>query len=319
MTLHGAANYGGDLQAAEFRTSHARRKWWSSMDLAQLILSGLLFGGIYVLVAVGATLVFGVLDVVNFAHGEFLMIGMYASFWMYTLWGLDPYVSLPVTALLLFALGSLTERFILRPTIPRGHEVQVFVTLGLSLILQNAALMFWSANFRTVRVPHAVKSFELAGLFINFPRLMILLVTVLASVALHLFLRHTWMGKAIRATALDRNTARLMGIDVQRVYNVTFALGSALVGIAAALIMPLYPVYPQVGLSFTVVAFISVVMGGLGSIQGAAFAGLFIGVAEVLSGYYFGPNMNQLAYFILFVLVLVFRPYGLFGKSVKEA
>lgn len=286
--------------------------------ILQLIVSGAMLGGVYALMSIGLTLVFGVLRVVNFAHGEYMMLAMYAVFWLFATLSLDPYLSALLVLPAAYLFGMLTERLFLRPTLEAAHVVQVFVTLGISVFLQNVALLLWTADFRSVRVPYASTIFELGPILLPASRLIAFTVAMLVALALGLVLKHTYMGMAIRATAQDRRCARLMGVDVDRVYSVTFATGSALVALAGVLLMPLYPVNPFTGAEMILVAFVVVVMGGMGSILGAVVAGLLIGMVESLSAYWLGSEVKQLVYFIAFLLVLIAMPAGLFGKRGSE-
>lgn len=289
------------------------------MDIAlQLAVSGLLVGGIYALVSVGLTLVFGVLRVVNFAHGEYLTIAMFSCYWLYAGFGLDPFVSGIVVVPFLFGLGLLTERILIRPTLERPHVVQVFVTFALSLGLQNLCLMLFTSDFRSVRVSYATAAFHVGTLYVSWVRLAVFIAALVVAVGLVWFLRSTYLGMAIRATAQDRRSARLVGVDVDRVYALTFALGCALVGAAGVLISPLFPVNPYVGADKILVAFVIVVLGGLGSIPGAIVAGLALGVVESFSGFLLGADMKQLVYFVFFLAVLAVRPTGFFGRRGAE-
>lgn len=286
--------------------------------ILQLIVSGAMLGGVYALMSIGLTLVFGVLRVVNFAHGEYMMLAMYAVFWLFATLSLDPYLSALLVLPAAYLFGVLTERLFLRPTLEAAHVVQVFVTLGISVFLQNVALLLWSADFRSVRVPYASTIIEFGPILLPASRLIAFTVAMLVALALGLVLKYTYMGMAIRATAQDRRCARLMGVDVDRVYSVTFATGSALVALAGILLMPLYPVNPFTGAEMILVAFVIVVMGGMGSILGAVVAGLLIGMVESLSAYWLGSEVKQLVYFIAFLLVLIAMPAGLFGKRGSE-
>ncbi|RNC28494.1 MAG: High-affinity branched-chain amino acid transport system permease protein LivH [Candidatus Dichloromethanomonas elyunquensis] len=259
----------------------------------------------------------GVMDITNFAHGEYLMLSLYASFWLFEFFHIDPYLSVLLVIPLMFLLGLLTEKFLIRPTIGKPMFIHIFVTLGLSVILQNLALLLWSGNFRTIQVPFATHTINFGDISISTPRLIIFMVTLTVAYLIHLFLNYTWMGKAIRATSQNRNSAQLMGININRVFMVTFALGTACLGIAGPLLMPIYYVYPTIGFQFVLVAFVAVVMGGLGSVKGAVLASMLIGIIETLSGYFLDPAMKQAIYFLLFILVLIFKPSGIFGEEGK--
>lgn len=289
------------------------------MDIyIQLALSGLFIGGIYALISVGLTLVFGVLRVVNFAHGEYLTMAMFLTFFFYNGLGLDPFVASIIVVPLLFVIGLVTERVLIRPTLDAPHVVQVFVTFALSLFLQNLFLVLFTSDFRSVRTPYATAAFELGPLYISWLRLAAFVASLALTAALVAFLRYSYMGAAIRATAQDRRSARLVGINVDRIYALTFALGCALVGAAGVLLSPLYAVNPYLGADLILIAFVAVVLGGMGSIAGATLAGLVIGVVESFSSYFFGGEMKQFVYFVVFMVILAFRPVGFFGHKGAE-
>jgi len=284
--------------------------------ILQLFVSGILLGGVYALVSIGLTLIFGVLDVVNFAHGEFLMIGMYAVFWFCTLLHIDPYVSLLLVAPLLFFIGLFVGRTVIRQTIGAPSSVQIFATVGLSLILMNGALVLWKADFRSVPTSYGSGALTLGPVFIGYPQLMSFIGALVFSAMLFPFLRYTYLGKAIRATAQDRRAAMLMGIDIQKIYIFTFGIGIALVGIASSLLAPIYSIYPGIGAQFVLVAYVAVVLGGLGNIPGAILGSLIIGITETFSGFFISPGWRQAIYYAVFILVLIFRPQGLFGQKL---
>lgn len=280
----------------------------------QLIVSGLLAGGIYGLISVGLTLIFGVLNMVNFAHGEFLMISMYAAFWSVTLLGLDPYAAAPIVIIFMFLLALIVQRIVIKPVVEAPHTVQIVVTLGLATMFQNLALMLWSGNYRTIRPSYANYVFNLGILHVSLTRLIAFLVAVISTILLYWYVRHSYFGKAIRATAQDIKAAKLVGINVDRVFYLTFAIGIALVGLAGVILMPLYPVYPMVGWNFVNIAFISVVLGGLGSLPGAMAGGITVGLVEAIAGYYLGSEFQQAAYFAIFIVLLLIRPAGFLKK-----
>ncbi|WP_198083867.1 branched-chain amino acid ABC transporter permease [Variovorax sp. E3] len=285
--------------------------------LVQIFVNGLLVGGIYAMVALGLNLVFGVLRIINFAHGHFLMLGMYAAL---TLWryGLDPYVSILIVVPALFLFGALCERWLIRYTLAAPAHVKIFVTLGLAIAMENLALLVFKADYLSVKVPYQTSVWQVMGVSVSVTRTVAFAAMLATSAALFLFLGRTDFGRAIRATAQDRATARLMGINVDRVQLITFAIGSAIVGLAACLMMPIYAVYPTVGVEFVTAAFVIVVLGGLGSLHGALFGGLLIGVIEQASAYFMDSALRQLVYFLLFMVVLAVRPAGLFGQRGAE-
>jgi len=292
----------------------------------QLLISGILLGGIYALASIGLTLIFGVMKVVNFAHGEFLMLAMYASFWLYYYFHLDPYLSIFIVTPLLFLVGIIVYRIFIKKTIGAPHLIQIFVTLGLSIIIENLALLFWSADFRAISLPYLrsplilgpFPALHLEELIFNPARLIAFVIAISLSAVFYFYTRYSYIGKVIRATAQDRTTALLMGINIDKIYKLTFAIGIMLVGVAGALMIPIYTVHPFVGFEFVLIMFVAVVLGGMGNIVGAVIAGLFLGVVEVFSGFIIGPESKQAVYFSVFIAVLVFRPSGIFGIKGEE-
>jgi branched-chain amino acid transport system permease protein len=285
---------------------------------AQLGVSTLLLGGIYALIAVGLTLIFGIMRVVNFAHGEFLMLGMYLAFWAFSLWALDPYVTLLVSLPLFFLIGLLSYALVMRGVITASHNVQIFTTVGLSTALQNVALVLWTADFRVIRPWHSAVVLRMGGTAFNLSQVVAFLIAVGLTVALFAFMKWTHTGRVMRATAQDRDAATLMGIDTDRVYRLTWAIGIAVVGAAGALVAPLYAVYPTAGLQFVLLAYVVVVLGGLGDMVGAMLGSLIVAIVEVVGSYFFGAAWKEVLYFLLFIAVLLFRPAGLLGQRGAE-
>jgi branched-chain amino acid transport system permease protein len=280
----------------------------------QLVLSGIFLGGIYALMSMGLTLVFGVLRVVNFAHGEFLMMAMYGA-WAITFYlGLNPYIAAIAVVPAMFLFGVLVHRVMIAPALDKPHLVVVFATMGLSIFMQNVALMSMTADLWDVR-PMFARSVTIGPFYFKAELLIGFAVTIACTVLLQWLIRATYLGKAIRATVQDGEAAMLMGVPIPRIFLITFAGGSALVGIAACVMMPLFSVFPTVGLNFVLIAFVIVVLGGMGSIEGALLGGICIGVVQSLSGYYIAPAYGQMFYFILFLLVMIFRPAGLLGRK----
>ena len=282
--------------------------------LGQLVFSGILIGGIYALMSIGLTLIFGVLRIVNFAHGEFLMISMYGA-WLITHYlGFNSYVAALAIVPAMFLFGALVHRIIISPALDKPHLVVVFATMGLSIFLQNLALMLMTADLLDVP-PIFSNSITIGPFFFKAELLLGFALTILCTIALQWMIRSTYLGKAIRATVQDGEAAMLMGIPVPRIFLITFSLGSALVGLAACIMLPLFSVFPTVGLNFVLIAFVIVVLGGMGSIEGAMLGGICIGVVQSLSSYYVAPAFGQMFFFILFLLVMIFRPNGLFGQK----
>ena len=290
----------------------------SAEPIIQILVFGLFVGGLYGMAAVGLSLVFGVMNILNTAHGELLMLGGYASFWLFTLWGIDPFVSLLICGPLLFGLGLLLNAGLFRHVSRLDGESKIknslLISFGLSLILQNLAIQFWSADERAITTAYSGLGANLLGIAFPFTRLAGLLAALFAILALHLFLQRTYVGKAIRATALDWEAAAMAGVDVQRIYAITFALGTALAGIAGTLVSLGYSIAPSIGLAWTLKALIVVVLAGMGGILGALGAGLLLGLAEAISTFAVGPAYREVVGLALFILVLLLRPQGLFKR-----
>jgi branched-chain amino acid transport system permease protein len=288
------------------------------MILLQLIVNGLLLGGIYALISIGLTLIFGVVRVINFAHGEFLMLSMYITYFSYTFLGLNPYLSLLVGIPLMFFAGMAIDQLIIRPLREAPAYMQVFATVGLSIVLLNLALFLFTGDYQSIHMAFAEKTFRLGSLYLSYAKLIIFFSAILVSVGLFLLLKYTNIGKQIRAIAQDRMAAKLMGINLNRIYMLTFGIGTALVGIAGGLILPVYYVFPSVGVYFVLTAFVVVVLGGMGNMVGALLGGFIIGITDSLSGYYIDPSLKEVVSFIIFLIVLLIRPSGLMGIVGSE-
>jgi branched-chain amino acid transport system permease protein len=281
----------------------------------QSALSGILVGGVYALIGIGLTMIFGVMRVINFAHGDLLMLGMYLTWALFNAFGLDPYVSLAVTAPLMFLWGAFLQKVFINRVLGALPQNQILLTIGLGLIMSNAVMLVATSDYRILTTTYSSSSFDLGGLSVSLPLLYSFLVTTGITVALFWFLSKTDTGQAIRATAQDRDAAQLMGINVKRMSVLAMGLGTALAGIAGALLAPTYYIFPQVGGPFTLKAFVVVVLGGMGSIVGATLGGILIGVTESLSAVYVASGLKELVVYVLFLLILLFRPAGLLGKS----
>ena len=281
--------------------------------LLQLAINGLMLGGIYALISIGLTLIFGVMDIVNFAYGEFLMLGMYATFWLFHLFGVSPYVTLFIAAGVFFLVGLIVHGLVIQPIVAAPHITQIFATVGLSITLQNAALFFLKPDYRTIRIDYAIPYIKFSGLIVSFPRLLTFIIAVFIAISLALFLKKTFIGRALRATAQNRRAAQLMGVNIRTIYYVALGISTAIVGMAGAILMPIYSVFPTVGSLFVLIAFVVVVLGGMGSLMGAFIGGLIIGLVEAFSGFFIAPALKGVIYYIIFILILIFRPSGLFG------
>lgn len=287
----------------------------SPVILVPAVLNGLMTGAVYALVALGLTLVYGVLHIINFAHGALLTAAMFAAFFAYALLGLDPYLAVFLLAPLFFAAGYALQRFVIGPAAHGEDRNFLLVTLGLAIVIENALLYFFRADTRTINLPYAFNVIEVGSAFIAVPRLVALGAVVAVALVLWVIMHWTDTGKAIRAVAKERLGAELCGIDVAHIYAVTFGLGTACVAVAACLLIPTYYVNPTAGEAFVLIAFTIVVLGGMGSIAGALIGGLCVGVVESLSSLFLGQSLGQIGIFVLFIIMLLIRPSGLFGAS----
>jgi branched-chain amino acid transport system permease protein len=285
----------------------------SPVILLPAILNGLMTGAIYALVALGLTLIYGVLHIINFAHGALLTAAMFAAFFAYTLLGLDPYLAVFLLAPLFFVAGYALQRFVIGPAAHSDDRNFLLVTLGLAIVIENTLLYFFRADTRTIDLPYAFDVVELGPAFIAVPRVVALGAVIAVAAALWATMRFTDTGKAIRAVAKEKLGAELCGINVAHVFAITFGLGTACVAVAACLLIPTYYVNPTAGEAFVLIAFTVVVLGGMGSIAGALIGGLFVGVVESLSSVFLGESLGQIGIFALFIMMLLVRPSGLFG------
>ena len=281
--------------------------------VAQAVVNGVLIGGIYALVSIGVTLIFGVVKIVNFAQGEFVMIGMYASYFLAASFGIDPLISLFIVMPALFVIGMLLQHFLIRRVLALGDMPQIFLTFALSLLLVNVALLLFTANYRTVQTSYSETAIHLGALYLPTAKLIAFAVAMALSALLWVFLHATDLGKAMRAAAQNRDVAMLMGINPDRVFSVAVGVALALAGAAGSLLMPFYPAYPLVGQVFVLMAFVAVVLGTLGNVAGALIASLMMGVAESLGIQFVGADSGLIVVFLMLLLTLALRPTGLFG------
>src|SRR5512137_565784 len=270
-------------------------------------------GALYAMIGIGLTIVFGVMRIINLAHGEFVMLGMFGAFWSQKIWGVDPFLSILVWAPLLFVLGVLVYRFLLRRIIPGGELNTLLYTAGLSLLVANLALLLWTGDYRTISLAYAVTPMRPLGIAVPAALAIAFGLAVLITVSLWLFLGRTDIGRAIRATSQNREAAVLMGIDVERVAALAFGLGTALAGAAGVLLAPSLYLYPTVGELLIVKSFVIVVLGGLGSVPGAIAGGILLGLVESLGAVYVSTTYKDGLGYVMFLLVLLYRPSGLFG------
>jgi branched-chain amino acid transport system permease protein len=282
-------------------------------QLLQQIVNSLLIGSVYALVAIGLTLIWGVMNVLNFAHGDFLMLGMFTAFWCYTLFKMDPLFSIPVCAAVLFLLGVGIYRFIVSKVMKGPGLAQLVVTFGVSIFLANLAVMLWTPDFRLIEKPLLSGTWSLGSVQLSIPKFAASVGSVLVSAAIFFFLKRTRTGKAILAVEMNRDAALLMGINTERINSLSFGIGSALVGIAGAFLSMYYYIHPQVGGLFGLISFCIVALGGFGSIEGAFIAGILIGLVQTLGGYFFDPAYKYALVFLVYLITVWIRPQGLMG------
>ena len=283
--------------------------------IGQGLLSGFLFGGVYSLMAVGLTLIFGVMRVVNFAHGDMMVWGMYLAWLLASRAGIDPYVGFGVCAVALFLLGFAVQRGLVDRIVDAPHEMQILLMLGVALVLENAALVAFGPDPVRVRSPLSQSTVWLGPIFVDLARLLTFGVAMALTGALWLFLSRTDLGRTMRAAADNPYGARVIGADVRRVYASAFGVGAACVGAAGALVSPILPFQPTGGLGLSVTSFNIVIIGGMGSLPGAFAGGILVSVAESMGAVFLSPSMKELVSFGLLIAILLFRPAGLFGKT----
>ena len=277
------------------------------------VLNGLTTGAVYALIALGLTLIYGVLHIINFAHGACLMVALYAVYGLKQQAGIDPYLALPIVVAGMFALGYGLQRAIINRASHGRDENILLVTLGLSIVLENLALLLFKSDTRSIETAYTLSTVAIGPAMIALPKLVAFGGALLAAALLWWLVNATDLGRAIRAVAKEKQGAMLMGIDVEHVYAMSFGIGLACLGAAACFLMPAYYVNPSVGSGFVLVAFTIVVLGGMGSFGGALLGGLLVGVVESLCGLYWGESLGQIGIFVIFIGVLMFRPQGLFG------
>ncbi|HOW53031.1 MAG TPA: branched-chain amino acid ABC transporter permease [Syntrophorhabdaceae bacterium] len=281
--------------------------------LVQSLVSGILTGSLYAMIGVGLTIIFGVMRIINMAHGDMVMLGMYSSFWALTLWNIDPFVSIVFWVPVAFLIGMLTYRFLLKKIVPAGELNTLLYTAGLSLFVSNLALLVWTGDYRTIKLDYAVMPLRPFGIAVPIPLAIAFGMAILITALLYWFLVKTDTGRAIRATSQEPMAAALMGVNAAQMEMLTFGLGTALACGAGVLLAPSLYLYPTVGEILVAKCFVIVVLGGLGSVQGAIAGGLLLGVVESLGAVYVSVPYKDAIGFVIFLLVLLFRPSGLFG------
>ena len=285
--------------------------------ILQLVINGLLRGSIYALAAIGMTVIFGVMNIINFAHGALMMIAMYITYGLFTLLGMDPYLSLVISMPTLFIFGGLIEKYLIHKSLDAPEINQFLITAGIMIFIENAVLFLFSPDFKATSVSYRGASISVGELIIGLNPLGAGLVAAALTGGLYLFFQKTDLGRALRAVAANKEAARLMGINLNYIYFIAFGIGSACVGAAGTIVSPMYYVFPQVGHLFLLLSFVIVILGGQGHVVGAFFGGLIIGVVESLCILVIPGSAKDAVVFAVFILVLLFKPSGLFGKREK--
>ncbi len=288
--------------------------------LLQSILNGLVMGGVYALIAVGLTIIFGVMKVINFAQGECLMLGMYTTWVLNRITGLSPYLLIVPVTMVMFLIGQLIFRLVIHPIIGRPGTDFVVVTMGLAFVLVSVIQLIFSPTYQSI--PNEIRDASVkfgGGLAVSAPRLIACAVMVVAVLAIHFFLKKTDVGRSMRATSENIKVAQMMGINTKRTFALAFALGITMAGLCGLLLSPIYYVYPNVGMPFKIISMVIVVLGGLGNIGGAVLGGMIAGVVEAILGSYVSADLAPAGIYLILILVLTFKPEGLFGKGARKA
>jgi len=282
--------------------------------LIQAIINGILIGGVYALIAVGLSLIWGVMEIVNFAHGDYLMAAAFFSyiFWLYM--GLDPLISLPLVVIIFLFIGFGTQKFVMKRLMDSPTLITIAATFALSLLIRYSFFVVFKPDYKAIRDPLLQGSLHISSISIPIAKMVTLLVMLVTIILLFSFLKYTKKGKAIRATAQDREVAKSLGVNVEQIFLITWGLGIACVGIAGTMLSTFYYVFPLMGITFVLIAFASVTLGGFGSVHGAVFGGLVIGLIQQLGGAFVSPALKDVFVFVVFILVLMFKPMGFFGK-----
>jgi branched-chain amino acid transport system permease protein len=281
----------------------------------QTLVSGILIGFVYALIAVGLTMIFGMMDIVNFAHGEYLMVAMYFAYWFFVLFGMDPLFSLPLVTVLLFLLGVITYYVFIRPIINAPMLSQIFVTFGILILLRGVAQYLWKGDYRMIPQTLTSGNVSIFGVYIGVSQLIAAAGSIICNGLIFWFLKSTKMGMALEAVAEDKEAAKLMGINSERMFALAWGIGIASVGVAGALLSSFYYVFPEVGANFCLMAFVVVALGGFGSVPGAFIAGIIVGLVEVMGGYLIAPSLKFMFVLFLYLGVVFIRPQGFMGRK----
>jgi len=283
--------------------------------LIQALINGLLLGGVYAAYSAGFSLIFGVMGVVNLAHGELIMLGAFTSYWMFVYFHMDPYFTLPFAMVFLFIFGYVIQKYIINRVIEQPHIMSYILTFGIHLMVANLALKIWTHDFRSITTSYSGANAAVWGLNIPYSRLITFCIALVVIWLLWFFLTRTETGRAIRATSMDKEVARLMGVNVREIYAITFGIGAAITGLAGASISPFVIIFPEMGLGYTIIAFCVVVLGGMGYMPGALWGGIILGVAQSLAATYLSGGISVALTFVMLFFVLIFRPAGIVGKG----
>ena len=288
------------------------------MPLLQILINGLILGCLYGVIAVGFSLVWGVMNIINVAHGALLMLGAYVTFWMFHLWGVDPFATIPVSMVALFGVGYLLQRYLFNRLVRAPIFMTFILTFGVALIVENVSLYAFTAEYRSARPAYASAVIHVGGFPVPTVRIILALIAIALTSALFLFMARTRIGLAIRATRMNLESAKLMGVQIGTIYAVTFGLGAALAGAAGSLMSIAYVISPVMGPAYLLRAFTICILGGLGNVYGALVGGLLFGVVESFGGLFFGTGLQELIGMLMLVLVLLVRPSGIMGKRFYE-
>jgi branched-chain amino acid transport system permease protein len=284
----------------------------------QSLLNGILLGGIYAAYSAGFSLIFGVMGVVNIFHGEMVMLGAFITYWIFTLFHIDPFLTIPFSILFLFIFGYFIQRCLINRVVESPPMISYILTFGIHLIVAYTCLWIWTADFRTVTTSYSGFNANLSGIILPYARLATFGLALLVVAGLYLLLYKTEVGRAIQATAQDKEVARLMGVKIHQIYAITFGIGAAITGMAGSLISTYFIIFPQMGLPYTIIAFCVVVLGGMGYIPGALWGGLILGVIQSLTATYLNAGLSGAFTFILLFIMLIVRPAGIAGKGIVE-
>jgi len=286
----------------------------SEIIFAQAIVDGLLMGSLYALIAIGLAMIWGIVEIMNFAHGEFLMIASFLSYFLFIYLGIDPLISIPLAFLTTFGLGYLVQKGIINRILEAPFLTQIFATFALLLIIRNGFFVAFGPDIRSATTWYSEATIDLYGIKVSIVKLFATTIVIIATILLHLFLTRTYLGTAMRALSQDKTAAQLMGIDIKKVYAIAFGLGAGLAGIGGALLTSFYYVFPEMGVPFTLIAFISVVLGGFGNILGPAIGAVIIGVLQSIGALIMTPSMKDILVYIVFLAILLIKPTGIFSR-----